>query len=156
MARTTQPADRIRGVLFPDPPRRIPGHRWTGVVLRTVHLAAFGILLGGHAFDVDAGRLEPFLVVTVASGAAMMLLEMASTCAWLFLVKGMAVLGKLALLLLVPVLWDHRVTILLLVVVVASVAAHMPSRLRHYSLLARRSVEPPRRPEPLLARGRSR
>jgi len=26
------------------------------------------------------------------------------------------------------------------------VAAHMPSRLRHYSLLAGRSLEPPKRP----------
>jgi len=132
----------LRDMLLPDPPRRIPGHRWMSVIFRTAHLIAFGTLLGGHVFEVEPGRLETFLVVTVLTGVALAALELASTFAWLFMVKGAAVVLKLGLLLLVPLFWEHRVAILLLVVVVASVAAHMPSRLRHYSLLAGRSVEP--------------
>jgi hypothetical protein len=155
MARTTQSPGHIRRVLFPDPPRRIPGHRWTGVVLRTAHLAAFGVLLGGHVFGVDPARLEPLLLAAVASGAAMMALEMAATCQWLFLVKGAAVVAKLGLLLLVPLFWEQRVALLLLVLVVASVAAHMPARLRHHSLLTGRTVAPPAR-DAVLARGSSR
>lgn len=129
-------------LLFPDPPRRIRGFRLFGVVLRTAHLATFGVLLGGHLFDVDAPRLTPFLIATILTGAGLMALELASTFAWLFMVKGVAVLFKLGLLLLVPLLWEHRVTLLVLVVIVASAAAHMPSRFRHYSLLARRSLRP--------------
>ncbi|MBI4635665.1 MAG: hypothetical protein HY727_04890 [Candidatus Rokubacteria bacterium] len=130
----------MRNLLCPDPPRRVPGHRALGVALRTAHLATFGTLLGGHAFDVEPARLYPFLVATIASGAALMALELASTCAWLFLGKGVAVLLKLLLLLMVPVFWEQRVAILVLVVVVASVGAHMPSRFRHYSLLHGRVV----------------
>ena len=37
---------------------------------------AFGMLLGGHAWDVPAERLLPALAVTVASGAALMAIEL--------------------------------------------------------------------------------
>jgi hypothetical protein len=78
----------------------------------------------------------------------MMGLELASTCSWLFMGKGIAVLVKLVLLALVPVFWAHRVPILVVVVIVASVGAHMPSRFRHYSMLAGRALEPDRRSAP--------
>ena len=123
----------LRNLLFPDPPRRIPGHRALGVALRTAHLLTFGALVGGHLFDVEPSRLVPFLLATIASGLALMTLELASTCAWLFMGKGIAVLVKLLLLLAVPFFWAHRVAILLTVIVVASVGSHMSSRFRHYS-----------------------
>lgn len=138
--------DTLRRLLFPDPPRRIPAHRWLSVALRTAHLMTFGALLGGHVFDIDHARLVPFLVATILTGAGLMLLELGSTCHWLFMGKGLAVSLKLLLLLAVPLFWEQRVAILMAVVVVASVAAHMPSRLRHYSLLAGRTVEPPKQP----------
>ena len=141
---------QLRGLLFPDPPRQIPRHRALGVSLRTAHLMTFGALLGGHLFDVDPARLMPFLIATVASGLALMALELASTCAWLFLGKGLAVLLKLLVLLMVPVFWEHRVPLLLLVVTLASVGSHMPSRFRHrFVLPAMQRCAPPRdgRPE---------
>jgi hypothetical protein len=121
----------VKSLLFPNPPRRIPRHRALGLTLRTAHLMTFGALLGGHFFDVDPARLMPFLVATIASGVALLALELASTCAWLFMGKGLAVLLKLAMLLMVPLFWDYRVPLLLLVVAVASVGSHMPSRFRH-------------------------
>ncbi len=121
----------VHALLFPDPPRRIPAHRWLGVVLRTIHIAAFGILLGGHVFDVPASRLVPFLVVAIASGAGLMALELWATCLWLAMGKGVAVVAKLIVIALVPFFWNARVPLLLAVVVIASIAAHMPSRLRH-------------------------
>lgn len=125
----------LRLVLFPDPPRRIPAHRAISIALRTAHLASFGTLLGGHVFDVDHSRLLPFLLATIATGAGLMALELASSCAWLFMGKGVAVLLKLLLLAMIPIFWEHRVSILLVVVVIASVSSHMPSRLRYYSFL---------------------
>lgn len=126
---------RLASLLFPEPPRRIPGHRAISIALRTAHLATFGALLGGYVFDVDPSRLLPFLLAAIASGAALMGLELASTCAWLFMGKGLTVLVKLLILSLVPLFWEHRVAILLVVVVVGSVGSHMTSRLRHYCVL---------------------
>jgi len=71
-----------------------------------------------------------------------MALELFKTARWLVLGKGLAVLLKLGLLLLVPVFWEARLPLLLAVTVIASVGAHMPSRYRHYSLLDRRVLDP--------------
>jgi len=141
---------RVRRLLFPDPPRQIPRHRALGVALRTAHLMTFGALLGGHLFAVDPARLMPFLIATIASGLGLMALELASTCAWLFMGKGVAVLLKLVVLLMVPVFWEHRVPLLLLVVALASVGSHMPSRFRHHLVLPaiRRLCAPPREGRP--------
>jgi hypothetical protein len=121
----------MKALFFPDPPRRIPRHRVLGIALRTAHLMTFGALLGGHLFAVDATRLMPFLIATVASGLALVVLELVSSCAWLFMGKGLAVLLKLLVLLMVPVFWEYRVPLLLLTVAMASVGSHMPSRFRH-------------------------
>ena len=126
---------QIRALLFPDPPRQIPRHRALGLALRTSHLMTFGALLGGHFFDVDPARLKPVLIATIASGAGLLALELASTCAWLFMGKGLIVLVKLIVLLMVPLFWEHRVSLLLVTVVLASVGSHMPSRFRHHCFL---------------------
>jgi hypothetical protein len=126
---------RMRALLFPDPPRRIPAQRGLGIALRTAHILTFGVLLGGHVFAVEPARLLPFLLATLASGIALMALELVSTCSWLFTGKGAGVLFKLALLAMVLVFWEHRVPILVLVVIVAGVTSHMPARFRHRILV---------------------
>ncbi len=146
---------RVRTVLFPDPPRRVPGHRGLGVALRTAHLLTFGVLVGGHVFAVEPSRLLPFLLATVTSGLALMALELASTCSWLFMGKGAGVLLKLLLLALVPVFWEQRVVILMVVVGTAGVTSHMPSRFRHRVLvpLAPQNVAARRAGTPLPSAG---
>jgi hypothetical protein len=130
----------MRTWLFPDPPRRIPADRWIGVALRTAHLLAVGTLLGGHVFDVDKPRLVPFLLAAVATGVAMMVLEIAATAEWLCMVKGALAVLKVTLLAAVPVFWEQRVALLIAVTVLAGVSSHMPARYRHYSLVARRTT----------------
>ena len=136
---------RVVATLFPEPPRRVPAHRALSVGLRTAHLATLAALLGGHLFDVDAARLLPWLYAAIASGASLMVLELLGSCAWLSTGKGLAVLVKLSLLAVVPWCWAWRVPILFVVVVLASVAAHMPRRFRHYQVIpALRASTPPR------------
>jgi hypothetical protein len=123
--------------------RFLSGTRAISIALRTLHLAAFGLLLGGHAFAVEPARLLPYLSLTVLSGIGLIALELhAVGLYWLFLGKGLMVLLKLAVLLLIPFFWEARVILLLLVVGIASVGSHMPARLRHYSILHRRVIGP--------------
>jgi hypothetical protein len=122
--------------LCPDPPREIPHSRFLNVSCRTVHLAAFGLLLGGHGWGVEADRLLVALWATIGSGLALMLLECLPSARWFFEGRGLLVLLKLGLLLLVPLLWEYRLSLLLAVVAVASVGSHMPARFRHASLLS--------------------
>ncbi len=111
-----------------------PMQRVLSVSARTVHLAAFAILLGGVAWDVPVERLFAAWSMTAASGLVLMAVETAAGPTWLLEIRGAVVLGKLGLLLLVPVAGDLRVPLLLLVLAVASVASHMPGRLRHAPL----------------------
>ena len=137
----------MKSLLFPNSPRRIPRHRALGLALRTAHLMTFGALLGGHLFNVDSARLMPFLLATIASGAALLALELASTCAWLFMGKGLVVLAKLLILAMIPFFWEYRVFLLLLTVAVASVGSHMPSRFRHRCLFPALQQSCPPSPE---------
>jgi len=123
--------------------RFLRGARAISIALRTLHLAVFGMLLGGHGFGFEAGQLMPYLVLTIVSGLGLIALEVyAVGIYWLVLGKGIMVLVKLGVLLLIPFFWEARVPLLLLVVGIASVGSHMPARYRHYSLLHRGVIEP--------------
>jgi hypothetical protein len=129
--------------VFPERMRFLSGSRVMSIALRTLHLAAFGMLLGGHAFALDGDRLIPYLWVTIVSGLGLIALEIyAVGLYWVFLGKGIMVLVKLALLLVIPFFWEARVALLLLVMGIASIGSHMPARYRHYSILHRQVVEP--------------
>ena len=135
--------EALRRWLFPEQTRHLQGARAFSITFRTLHMIGFGVLLGGHAFVVDAERLMPYFWVTIVSGVGLIALEVyAAGLYWLFLGKGIMVLVKLALLLLVPVFWEGRVPLLLLVLAIASVSSHMPARYRHYSFLHQRTIGP--------------
>jgi len=127
-------------VLFPDPPRPLPYARAMSIALRTVHIAAVGILLGGHAFEVPAVRLLPWLYLSLSSGAGLIGLELYSSCKWLCQGKGVLVMLKLLLIAAVAVFWEQRLWLLLAALVLGSVGSHMPGRWRYYSLIHRRVI----------------
>jgi hypothetical protein len=138
-------ASALADILFPTTIRRVPGERGINIALRTAHLMTSGILLGGHAFDVPAHRLILFLYLTIASGAGLILLDLYSSCRWIYLGKGVTVILKLALVIAAGVWWEHRVVLLLLVVLIGSVGSHMPARFRYYSLIHGRTIlDPPK------------
>jgi hypothetical protein len=139
MART------LSAILFPATPRHVPYERGINIALRTAHLMTSGVLLGGHTFDFPAHRLILFLYLTIASGLCLILLELYSSCRWIYLGKGVMVSVKIALLIAAGVWWKHRVAFLMLVVLVGSVGSHMPARFRYYSLLHGRTIiDPPK------------
>jgi hypothetical protein len=112
--------------------------RALNITLRTLHIAAMGILVGGHAFDVAPERLHLSLWLAVGSGAVLIALEAAPRWTWFHELRGVLTLVKVALLFAVPLAWDSGLPILLVVIAIGSVTSHMPRRFRHYSLLYRR------------------
>ncbi len=114
--------------------------RFWNIALRTAHIAAMGVLLGGHAFDVAPSRLVPALWCTVGTGLALGLVEAGLRLEWFHQGRGLTTLAKLILVLSVVWLWDFRLPILLVVVVLASVGSHMPARFRYYSVLYGRVI----------------
>jgi hypothetical protein len=125
-------------LLFPPVRRHLPGSRWWNIAARTIHLAATGVLLGGHVFGASADALYPVLWTALATGAVMIAVEMYPSAHWMHQVCAVFVYAKLALLCAIPFMWDYRVPALLAVVALASVGSHAPRKFRHYSLWYRR------------------
>ena len=109
--------------------------RLWNIALRTAHLAAMGILLGGHAFDLPQARLLGALYWTIGTGIALGAVESSGRLLWFHQGRGLVTLAKLVLVAAVPWFWDYRLPILLVVVALASVGSHMPARFRYYSVL---------------------
>ncbi len=65
----------LRDWFFPEHIWFLPGARAWSISFRTLHLAAFVILLGGHTFAVDAEKLLPSLWLTILSGIGLIALE---------------------------------------------------------------------------------
>lgn len=124
--------------LAPEPARAFRSERAWSIALRTAHLIAFSVVLGGYFWGVEPVRLMPAFVLTSLTGFGLAGLELYKSLHWLFLGKGLVVLVKLVLLAWLPFAGDAALPLLLAVVVLASVGAHMPSRYRHYSVLLRR------------------
>jgi hypothetical protein len=114
--------------------------RALNIALRTAHLGSMGVLLGGHAFAVEPDRLHVALWLTVGTGLLLAAAEADGRLLWFHQGRGLVTLAKLAVLCLVPVLWDHRFYVLLGVLVLGSVGSHMSSRYRYYSVIHRRVV----------------
>ncbi len=125
--------DRLSPIL-----RLLTSARAWNIALRTAHIAAMGVLLGGHAFDVHAQRLLAALYATIGTGVALGLVEAGWSLTWFHQGRGLMTLAKLALVVSVEWLWEWRFGILLVAVVLASVGSHMPARFRYYSVVYRK------------------
>ncbi len=134
-------ARAAKELLFPWPPRSLRWARPVQVALRTVHVAAMALVLGGLAFDVPDARLHAAGVVTVASGVGLLAVELARTGVFLYTGAGAASLLKLALLGLGVAFPVARFELYLAATLVASVGSHMSGSWRHWSLLDRRTLK---------------
>lgn len=141
MASDNRRPPRWRALLFPEPERRVPGERQLRTLLRTVHIASMGVLLGGHFFDLPGVQLRGALLWTVATGGLIVLLEVYGTLNWLFEVRGVATVFKVGVTCMVPLFWEQRVWLLMAVVAIGSLSSHTTARIRYYSILTGRLGE---------------
>jgi hypothetical protein len=128
----------VSGRLSPAPsvtPRPLRGVRAIRTTLRTAHLLAFGALYGGHVYSLPAQRLWPALLATVASGGALMALEIYRTPVWLGQIRGVATLVKIGLVAAIAVYWESRLWLLTAAAIIGAVVSHMPGRFRYYSFV---------------------
>jgi hypothetical protein len=119
-----------------DGVRRPPGlQRLLQVLLRTLHIAAMGIVLGGCFLGAGYEALRIAIWVTLGSGTALLLMDLFKGPEVLLQGSGMAVLLKLSLLGFGQLLSDHRFAWYLAATLVASFGSHMPRAWRHHVLL---------------------
>src|SRR5664279_4588104 len=125
----------LRALLFPSAPRHLPWARPVQLLLRSVHIAAMAMILGGLPYGADFHALRLSILVTVASGVALFAIDLAKDAAFLVQGSGVALLLKLGLLgggLLQPA---ARLPWYLAATFVAAIGFHMPGASRHFSFL---------------------
>jgi len=141
MAKEASARHRLRDLLLPAQPRSFPWARPMQLVLRSVHIAAMALVVGGLPFGADFQQLRVPILLTVLSGLLLLAIDLAKDAAFLLQGSGVAVLLKLALLgmgLLQPAV---RLPWYLAATLVASIGSHMPGAWRHFSFLAGKVVK---------------
>jgi hypothetical protein len=122
---------KFTSALFPAEPRVFPFRRGVRIALRTAHILASGILLGGYVFNEPTTVLEPWLWSSVITGLLLFATDLFATLVILFELHAIAVVVKIILLAFIPVVWDCRVTLLVIILVIGAITSHMPGRFRH-------------------------
>jgi len=131
----------LRQLLFPAESRFFPGQRWVNISLRTLHLIGVAGLGGGFLYTAEGDAWRAFLDLTIWSGIGLTAISVWNNGIWLFQLRGQAILLKLLLLGLMPLLPSLRLPLFLVILVVSGVIAHAPAKVRYYSLLHGRCIE---------------
>jgi hypothetical protein len=122
-------------LLLPDSPRYLRGERWINIVLRAAHLVGIAGIGGGFLFAQDPALWEPYWYLSIVTGIALVALYLWSTFAWVFELKGLAVLVK-TLMLGGAFAWPAaRAELFVTIVILSGVMAHAPARVRGYRWL---------------------
>jgi hypothetical protein len=135
-ARSPQPAARSLPVVTGPQKAAKPGwQRAIEVGLRSLHIVAMGLVLGGIAAGGTYATLRPFIFATLGTGALLLLTCVRWGCLHFTQGAGAAVLLKLALLGLGNVVEEARLPCYAAATLVTSVGSHMPSAWRHFPVL---------------------
>jgi hypothetical protein len=120
---------------FPKNLRNFPQRRNVRTGLRTIHILTTGVLLGGHIFNQPVGVLEVWLFAAISSGLLLLLTDLHASATILLEFRGLVAVLKIGLVCLVPIFWEQRVFLLIVVLVIGAVSSHMSGKIRHRRLL---------------------
>ncbi|MHC4135037.1 MAG: hypothetical protein ACYTDU_02905 [Planctomycetota bacterium] len=121
----------LKTLLFPDPPRGFAGRRATKIVLRAGHVLCAGTYLGAFVFGVEPVSRQPWFWALLASGCLLLALDLHETGAFLLETRGLAVLGKVVLLALLPCFGAAQVWVLVFLLLASVLSSHAPASVRH-------------------------
>ncbi len=95
---------RIQQRLFPAAPRDFPGRRFIRSALRSIHILGGGVLIGAYLFEQNEAIIHTWLLTATLSGLLLFATDLHASfaifCEW----RGLAVIAKISLLLVIPFL----------------------------------------------------
>ena len=116
------------------------GARAIGIAIRTAHLFAMAVFVGGVHVAPGAPSLDAWRAATIATGAALLVTEMSHGREWLFQVRGLAALVHAAAIALLAVGGTER-SATTVALVLGAVGSHVPRAVRKFSLRHGRVVD---------------
>jgi len=105
--------------------------RTVGIVLRTAHLGAMAVLMGGAWYGLPAGALGSALLATLLTGAGLLASEASHSRHWIYQGRGLMTLAHLGAAGLAHALGPSA---LMAALVLGAVGSHLPKSLRSWSL----------------------
>ena len=88
-------------------------------------------MIGAYLFHQDAATIELWYLVATVTGLLLFLTDLHASFAVLFEWRGLSIISKIGLLLLLPLLPGLEVPILVLILVIGSLSSHLSRRFRH-------------------------
>lgn len=126
----------LQRLLFPQTFREVPHRRLILNVFRSLHILCFSVFLGGFFFNQPATVLNGWYAGAILSGLILFSIDLYSSFIMLFELRGMSVLIKILVLLMLPLLdYQGQLWVIMLVVVFSSFVSHSSRKLRHKNLL---------------------
>lgn len=132
---------RVKQLLFPASSRLFPGQRWVNISLRTLHLIGLVGIGAGYIYPVAGAIPHGYMYLTIASGAALVLISLWSNAIWLMQLRGQAVLVKVLLLAAILIWPAQGGWLLLVIIIISGYISHAPGDVRYYSIYHRRRIE---------------
>ena len=110
--------------------------RWVSIILRSVHVSAMAVVLGGVFMGAEHEMISMAIWATLLSGCLMLLIDIVKSPRVIAQGSGFMAALKLALLAIgFFILPEQRFYWYLAAAFVASVGSHMPGSMRHYDIL---------------------
>jgi hypothetical protein len=125
---------------FPSETRDFPGKRWVNILFRTLHLMGTAGLGGGYLYGAPEADWAPYLWLTLVSGGLLTFLEAWSNGVWLIQVRGLAVLSKIFILLLLSYLGGYELETIIAVIFISGIVSHAPGKIRYFSIFHGRQI----------------
>jgi len=114
--------------------------RWTKISLRTLHILAVAGVGGGVLFGLDRDLWINYWWLAMASGILMVIIDWVSNPIWIYQIRGVVIILKLALLLLLGYNSNWDSLILVVIIIISAVISHAPGDIRYYSIYHRKII----------------
>lgn len=128
-------------LFFPPEERAFKGDRWVSISLRTLHLVGIAGLGGGFLYQASREAWMPYLILSLASGCALVGLYIWYSAIWLIQLRGLVILFKMVLLSCVLAFEGYETHILVAIVILSGLISHAPGDVRYFSIFHGRRVE---------------
>jgi len=99
------------------------------------------MLFGGIVWAVPFVRLSGWHNLTIATGSAMIVLNIFRSRHWPYQGRGLVSAVHIGLLWLIHVRPEMRVPLVVTVLIVGVIGSHMPGSIRHWSVIHRRRID---------------
>jgi hypothetical protein len=124
-----------------DKKRRSGVSKGLDLVLRTCHIGAAGVLLGGMVLSVSFRALSTWHTLAIATGGVLIVAGFSQTRHWGYQVRGLMALVHVGLLGLLHFRHDLVVPVLAAVLAFGVFGSNMPGHLRHWSVVHGQRVD---------------